>query len=135
MGSPLSPIAADLVMQDLENRALQTLTFTLPFYCRYVDDVAMAAPKDSIDTILNVFNAYHPRLQFTIEIGGDKLNFLDVTIINNHNFLEFDWFHKPTFSGRYLNFMSQHPISQKRGTVMSMVERFYCHIRDSTQKI
>ncbi|KYN27889.1 hypothetical protein ALC57_02707, partial [Trachymyrmex cornetzi] len=32
---------------------------------------------------------------------------------------------KPTFSGRYLNFLSEHPLSQKRGTVMGMVDRAF----------
>jgi hypothetical protein len=57
--------------------------------------------------------------------GGNRLNFLDVTIINNNNDVEFDWFHKPTFSGRYLNFYSQHPLSQKRDTAMGMIDRAF----------
>jgi len=125
MGSPLSPIIADLVMRDLEERALEMLGLPLPFYVRYVDDIAMAVPSTAVGEVLNIFNSFHPRLQFTIEIGGKKLNFLDVTIINNNNFIEFNWYHKPTFSGRYLNFMSQHPLSQKRGTVMGMVDRSF----------
>jgi len=52
-----------------------------------------------------VFNSFHPRLQFTIEIGGN-LNFLDVTNIKNNNVLEFDFYIKPTFSGRFLSFLS-----------------------------
>jgi hypothetical protein len=64
-------------------------------------------------------------MQFTLEIGGDKTNFLDITIIKNEDFLIFDWYHKPTFSGRYLNFLSAHPLSQKRGTIMSMVDRTF----------
>lgn len=41
----------------------------------------------------------HPRLQFTTEEGSDnKLNFLDVTIINNNVILESHWFYKDTFS-------------------------------------
>jgi len=32
-----------------------------------------------------------------LEIGGNKLDFLDVTIIKSNNKIEFDWFHKPTF--------------------------------------
>jgi len=39
--------------------------------------------------------------------------------------IEFDWFHEPIFSGRYLNFLSQHPLSQKRGTVINMVDRAF----------
>ncbi|XP_011701227.1 PREDICTED: uncharacterized protein LOC105457947 [Wasmannia auropunctata] len=65
------------------------------------------------------------RLKFTLEIGGNKLNFLDVTIIKNNNKLEFDWFHEPTFSGRYLNFMSSYPLSQKRAVIMGAVDRAF----------
>jgi len=43
--------------------------------------------------------------------------------MKNKNKLEFNWYHKPTFSGRYLNYFSQHPLFQKRGTIMGMVDR------------
>jgi len=39
----------------------------------------------------------------------DRLNFLDITLIINNNKIEFDWYHKLTFSGRYLNFLSHYP--------------------------
>jgi len=58
-----------------------------------------------------------------MEIGGNSLNFLDVTLIKNNNKIEFDWFHKPTFSGRYLSFLSLHPITQKKGSLISMIDR------------
>ncbi|XP_046737536.1 uncharacterized protein LOC124406224 [Diprion similis] len=35
MGSPLSPILADIVMDDLESCCIKKLPFTLPFYYRY----------------------------------------------------------------------------------------------------
>lgn len=125
MGSPLSPIIADIVLQDLEERAMARLTFTPPFYVRYVD-VALAVPSCFLEHTLNVFNSFHSRIQFTMEIGDDnKFNFLDVIIILNNNRLIFDWFHKSTFSGRYLNFMSQHPICQKRGTVVGIIDRAF----------
>jgi len=125
MGSPLSPIIADLVMRDLEEKALATLGCSVPFYSRYVDDIAMAVPLDKVNDVLMTFNNFHTRLQFTLEIGGDMLNFLDVTIIKNNNSIIYNWYHKPTFSGRYLNFLSQHPLSQKRGTVMGLVDRAF----------
>jgi len=101
MGSPLSPIIADITLQDLESRAVTALPVTLPFYMRYVDDIALTAPSSTFDTIVHIFNSYHPGLQFTMEEGVDgRLNFLNVTIISNNGFIQFDWFHKPTFSGR-----------------------------------
>ncbi|XP_018376461.1 PREDICTED: uncharacterized protein LOC108769774 [Trachymyrmex cornetzi] len=125
MSSPLSPVIADLVLQDLEMKALSTLEFHLPLYVRYVDDVALAVPSEKTNAILEVFNSFHPRLQFTIEVGGTTLNYLDLTLIKVDKKLEYDWFHKPTFSGRYLNFISEHPISQKKGTIISMVDRAF----------
>jgi len=79
MGSPLSPIIADIIMQDLENFTLNALNLDLIFYARYVDDIALAAPTDKIDIILDKFNAYHDRLKFTLEYESNGcLNFLDL---------------------------------------------------------
>jgi len=78
-------------MLNLEKEALRLLSTGIPFYYRYVDDIALAAPRHKINEFLNTFNSLHPRLQFTLEIGGNKLNFLAVTLINNKRKLEFDW--------------------------------------------
>jgi len=91
MGSPLSPVIANIVMDDLEKKALNGLMFDIPLYYRYVDDIAMAVPCQNTKTVLDTFNSIHPRLQFTMEIGGKKLNFLDITMtLNKDNILEFD---------------------------------------------
>ncbi|KYN18349.1 hypothetical protein ALC57_09345 [Trachymyrmex cornetzi] len=85
----------------------------------------MAVVPSDIDALFKKFNEFHPRLKFTVERGDDRINFLDVTIfIHNNNFV-FDWYRKPTFSGRFLNFLSNHPLSQKRGTVFSLVDRAF----------
>jgi len=39
-----------------------------------------------------------------MEIGGDELNFLDITLIKKDGRLYSNWFRKPTSSGRFLNF-------------------------------
>jgi len=44
MGSPLSPIIANLVLQDLEDKALERINCCIPFYFRYVDDILLSAP-------------------------------------------------------------------------------------------
>src|SRR5436190_17125440 len=76
--------------------------------------------------MLVAFNNIHPRLQFTFEVGKEnKLDFLDVSLILIDNHLIFDWYHKPTFSGRYLNYFSQHPLCQKRGTVISLIDKVF----------
>ncbi|XP_072758707.1 uncharacterized protein [Anoplolepis gracilipes] len=137
MSSPLSPIIADIVLQDLESKALQSIKYTPPFYFRYVDDIILAAPLHLINHTRGIFNSFHPRLQFTAETESDNvINFLEVTIIRNKNLFIFDWYHKPTFSVRYLHFLSQHPECQKRGMIMNLVDRlFLYHILFSILKI
>jgi len=86
-------------MQELENTVLDSITFPILFYYRHVDDIVIAISSNITDLILNSFNAFHLRLQFTMELGGSQVNFLDITIILDGNKLKFDWFHKATFSG------------------------------------
>jgi len=64
IGSPLSSIIANIVMDDLETRALKILNINIPFYYRY--DIAMAVPDHKSKTVLDTFNSLHPRLQFTM---------------------------------------------------------------------
>ena len=88
--------------------------------------ISCAIPVNMLEYILNSFNSYHPRLQFTMEVSEtDSLNFLDVTIIISNNRIIFDWYHKSTFSGRYLNFLSQHPLCQKCDTVIGLIDRVF----------
>jgi len=97
MGSPLSLIVADLTLQNLETHILSELTFTPPFYVRYVDDIALSAPHNSLDELLHKFNSLHTR--FNMEVGGRELNFLEIKIINRDGWMIFYWYHKPTFLG------------------------------------
>lgn len=59
MGTPLSPVIADLVLQDLETEVLRTLDFRIPFFLRYVDDIAMAVPSVMVNRTLKAFNSFH----------------------------------------------------------------------------
>jgi len=123
MGSPLSPIISDLVMRDLEDMVLNSLTIQPIFYFRYVDDIILLTYEEEILNILDKFNSYHLRLRFTMESEvNHALNFLDVTILIKNNRIVTDWFHKTTFSGRYLSFYSNHPFSHKIGTIYGLVE-------------
>jgi len=124
MGSPLSPIIADLVLRDIETKAISKLNFELPLYYRYVDDILLAASKDQLDAILDTFNSFHQRMQFTLEISdNNRINFLDVAIIIEEGKIIFDKFEKPTNTGRYINYHSQHPASQKNSIIYGLIDR------------
>ncbi|XP_034950706.1 uncharacterized protein [Chelonus insularis] len=124
MGSPLSPIVAEIVMQDLENFCLSELDFPVYFYTRYVDDILVFLPPNEVEKILDIFNKYHDRLKFTIEREVDKkINFLELTLIRSSNKIEFDWYQKPTATGRYLNYYSHHPKYQKLGIIKLLIDK------------
>ncbi|XP_015121934.1 uncharacterized protein LOC107044532 [Diachasma alloeum] len=124
MGSPLAPVLADMVMQDLEATCLDNLGFEVAFYKRYVDDIITAVPANSIQDVVRCFNSHHERLQFTFEEeSNDSMPFLDLRLIRQGNSIITDWYKKPTWSGRYLNFKSHHPSSRKRGVVYMLGDR------------
>jgi len=126
IGSPLFPVLADIVLQDIEKRAISRIPISIPFYFRYVDDILFAAPPSVHTNILDIFNSFHHRLQFTIETSrNNHINFLDVSIEVNEGILEFDWYTKPIFSGKFMNFLSQHPMSHKRGIVFGLLDRVF----------
>jgi len=82
-----------------------------------VDDIAFSAPYTCLKDLLHMFNSIHYRLKFTMKIEGNTLNFLDFSLITKDDYLIFNWFHKPTFSGRFLNYNSQ------QSTIISLIDR------------
>lgn len=123
MGSPLSPILADLVMDDLETYCRNLLQFEISVYYRYVDDIFAIVPRTEIDTILTIFNSFHYRLQFTHEIEvNNMINFLNTTVIRNGEKLMTNWYQKPSSSGRYLNYHSHHPLNYKVNVINNLVD-------------
>jgi len=44
-------------------------------------------------------------------------------LIKKKETLIFDWYRKPTFSGRFLNYFSWHPLCQKIGTIIGLIDR------------
>jgi len=124
MGSPLSPILADIVMQDLESQAIMELNIHLPFYYRYVDDIVLLTPENRVNDILDTFNSIHNRLHFTLEKEKNRtLNFLDLSLIVSEGIMILDWYRKDTCSGRFLSYMSGHPLCHKIGTIYGLVDR------------
>ncbi|KAK9891941.1 hypothetical protein WA026_017424 [Henosepilachna vigintioctopunctata] len=124
MGASISSIIAQLVMEDLECDVISKLDFSLPFFYRYVDDCITAIPKNKTEYVLDQFNKYHVKLKFTVESEiNKKINFLDMTIHHRDGNLQTEWYTKPTWSGRYLNYNSQHHISQKKSVIIGLADR------------
>lgn len=111
-------------MINLESICLSKLKFRVPFFYRYVDDIITCVPTDKVNEIVDVFNDFHPRLKFTYELENkNSIPFLDVLLIHHNNKIKFNWYRKPTWSGRLVNFNSNNPISQKKAVVKNLVDR------------
>jgi len=125
MGSPLSPIIAQIVLRDIEERVFNVIPFHIPIYYRYVDDILIATPLEEMYNALCVFNSIHDRVQFTSEINDDNyINFLNLKVaINDNNRIVIDLYSKPTASGRFLNFYSNNPITHKKGIIYGMIDK------------
>ncbi|XP_062704716.1 uncharacterized protein LOC134287025 isoform X2 [Aedes albopictus] len=126
MGSPLSPVVANLVMERLEQESMRTLEekqISLKVYRRYVDDCFCIAKEAHINMIVDVFNEFHDKLKFTVEReDNDKLKFLDMTLQRTNGKITKIWTPKQT-NGRYLDFHSESPFQHKKNTAIALIDR------------
>lgn len=127
MGNPVSPTFANIVMNELVISTLRKLPFKLPFIRIYVDDTILAIPEGQENLVLQLFNQFHSKLKFTLEREQDqKISFLDLEITRQDNGqLLTNWYTKSSYSGRLLNFRSNHPISTKVGIIKGLLNRVY----------
>lgn len=88
MGSPLSPVVANLIMEKVEQEALTQLeknNISLSTYRRYVD----------MEKVVEQFNAIDEKLKFTVEEETEEsLRFLDLTLTRVGEKIQKIWFPK-----------------------------------------
>ena len=83
-----------------------------------------AVPHDKIGTIKNTFNNFNHIIQFTKEEESEgRVSFLDFIIITAGDSIKTNWYHKPTWSGRYLNFNSNDPYKYKINVINNLDDR------------
>lgn len=113
-------------MEKLEKCCLDELKkkdIHITMYRRYVDDCFLIGNEEKIETVLETFNAWHPKLNFTVEKETQKqLRYLDMTIIRKDRTLEKMWYPKQK-NGRYLDYYSESPYSHKLNTVCALIDR------------
>ena len=125
MGSPVSAVIANLVMEDVEQRALASVPVSLSFWKRFVDDVISAVSRNEIDILLQHLNSIELSIQFTVEreING-HLAFLDLNVHRTvEGKLETDVYREPTHTHKYLSYDSHHPVSHKRSVAKTLLQR------------
>ena len=102
MGSPVSVVVAEIVMQNIEEQALTTYKQTVPLWLRYVDDTFTAVHKDEIDIFHEHFNRQNADIQFTREVEENgKIPFLDC-LVSRHDNITTDYYLQETDSYRQI---------------------------------
>ena len=117
MGSPLSPAAACLFMELLEEEKFKNIMGEETTWIRYVDDVLIVTASDmDIAPKLQSLNTVEPRIQFSIENEtAGRLPLLDTLITRDGQNVKFQVHRKPTSKEDYIHFYSGHHLKYKRG--------------------
>ena len=127
---------AEIVIKDLEKTVFVRFKFVAPFYFRYVDDTFLCVPLNKLQKLIDNFSL-HSRIQFTHEMERfNRISFWNLEIIKLDNGkIISNWYRKSTFSGRMLNFISNHPFQNKVAIIKNVVDRDVCLMNHSIQKI
>ena len=89
MGSPVSPVVANICMEVIENTAIETTQTKPKTWKRFVDDSFSIIKKTAITSFLNSLNNIDPNFSFTVELEQDnKISFLDTLITRHGNNLK-----------------------------------------------
>ena len=128
MGSPLSPVMANLFVEEFEKKALATSTLKPGFWFRYVDDTlsSWAHGLENLHRFLEHINSLHPSIKFTLEMQKEDktIPFLDVLlIIQEDGSLGHKVYRKPTHTDRYLHYNSFHHPSIKNSVCKTLINR------------
>ncbi|BHF75791.1 hypothetical protein SprV_0501888800 [Sparganum proliferum] len=127
MGSPISGLVAELVLQELEKIAF--IQHEPVFWRRYVDDTFGIVKKDMLQHFHSLLNAVFPDITFTREEEQEQqLPFLDALVRRNLNGeLETTVYRKATNTAQLLSFYSNHPVAHKRSCVKTLFKRVQTH--------
>ena len=126
MGSPISTIVANLVMEHLEKRIFSNNMYDVCFWKRFVDDTWVLLNKDSVNDFFVFINSLEPSIKFTKENEDEShsITFLDVRVTRNNDFTFSTCVHrKATHTDRYLDFNSHHPLTHKLSAARTLHRR------------
>ena len=126
MGSPISPIVANLFMEDLEVQAINTSPNPPDLWKRYVDDTFTIIKKANRSSFLEHINSINPNIQFSSkETWRDgSMTFLDILITPDEDGKpSTSLYRKPTHTDLYLQWDSHHTMPSKYSVVGTLYNK------------
>ena len=116
MGSPVSPVLANLYMEFFKERALSTAVNPPRWWKRFVDDTFVILKQDKREEFMQHINSVDPAIQFTTEEQKQdgSMPFLDTLVTRQEDgTLTSRVYRKPTHTDQYLQWDSHHNLASK----------------------
>ena len=127
MGSPLSPIIANLFMEKFKQKSLSIAQLKPEWWSRYVDDTFLiwAHGRDELGKFVDHLNEQSDSIKFTMELEESNcLPFLDTLIIRKQDGgISRKVYRKKTDTEQYLHALSHHHPQQKMGVMNTLITR------------
>ena len=125
MGFPVSPIVANLYIENLKRRC-SILPPPPTLWMRYVDDTFVIQKEEEKKNFLDHINNLGPSTKFTVEDNQENgfIPFLDTLVkpgADNSLFMTF--YRKPTHTDQYLQWDCHHELAAKYSVVSSLTHR------------
>ena len=130
MGTKVAPTYANLFMDVVETKFLQTTTLKPLVWKRFIDDIFAVWPGTTADVtkVLEELNTLHHTIKFTAEVSQKEVTFLDLTLHQGDRFrregiLDIKPHFKQTNKFQYLHYASSHPRSLFSGIAKGELTR------------
>ena len=126
MGSPISPIVANLFMEGFENTAINTAEHPPRIWKRYVDDTFVVTDVTKKQGFLEHINNVDPHIHFTTEDArtDGTIPFLDTIVMPQHDgSLLTSVYRKPILTDQSLHWNSHHHLSAKFSVINTLKHR------------
>jgi predicted GIY-YIG superfamily endonuclease len=137
MGSPLGPLFAIIFMDEFEHKHMERLKeLGVATWMRYVDDIfSLLRDRTCLENILKFINDQHPNIKFTTECEiENKIPFLDTCVTRKPNGFSTKIYHKPTFTGVYLNWTSLTSRKYKISLIYCLCDRIWKICQDPNER-